>query len=142
MKEIPLLLIKVNQASIVIFVLLSFIFQQPLFIYFVFLIQLVALLFGAKTNLFILLAKLFINKEKLQKSETQAAELAHFNQTIAVTLLGISSVSYLFGWNVIAYIASAMVAVAAFVAVLGYCVGCTLYYQYKRWKLLRSRANS
>lgn len=142
MKEIPILLIKVNQASMVLFVLLSFIFGQPLFTYFVFLIQLIALVFGAKTNLFILLAKLFIGKERLQKSETQAAELAHFNQTIAVTLLAVSSVSYLFGWSVMAYIASAMVAVAAFVAVLGYCVGCTIYFQYKKWKLLRSRANS
>lgn len=140
MKEIPLPLIKANQIGIVLFVLLSFVFQQPLFIYVVFLIQLVPLLAGAKSNLFLLLAKPLIGKKRLSESEGQAAELARFNQSIAVILLGVSAIAYLLGWHILAYAASAMVAAAAIVAVMGYCIGCTIYYQYKRWKLLRSRS--
>lgn len=139
LKEIPLPLIKSNQAGIVVFVLLSFVFQQPLFVYMLFLIQLIPLLFGSKSNLFIGLAKLGFGKDRLRSSETQAAELAKFNQSIAAVLLGLSSVSFLLGWNVLAYIFAGMVALAASVAILGYCIGCTLYYQYKRWKALRSR---
>ncbi|GAB6930874.1 hypothetical protein JCM10914A_48570 [Paenibacillus sp. JCM 10914] len=141
MKEIPLPLIKANQIGIVLFVLLSFIFQQPLFIYLLFLIQFIPLLVGTKANVFVLLAKPLIGKARLAKSDGQAAELARFNQSIAVILLGISSIAYLLGWHVWAYAASAMVAAAAIAAVLGYCVGCTIYYQYKRWKLLRERSS-
>lgn len=141
MKEIPLPLVKANQIGIVLFVLLSFVFQQPWFIYILFLIQVIPLLAGAKGNLFVQLAKAVIGRERLKKSEGQAEELARFNQSIAVILLGISAASYVLGWQVAAYAASAMVAVAAIVAVMGYCVGCTIYYQYKRWKLLRSRSH-
>lgn len=138
MKEIPLPLIKSNQAGIVLFVLLSFVVQQPGFIYLLFLIQLIPLVFGSQTNLFIGLAKLVLTKERLRSAEMQAVELARFNQTIAVVLLGFASVSYVIGWSVLAYIFSGMVALAALVAILGYCIGCTIYYQYKQWKHLRS----
>ncbi|MEK3735015.1 DUF4395 domain-containing protein [Paenibacillus sp. FSL M8-0334] len=141
MKEIPLPLIKVNQAAMVLFVLLSLVFRQPLFIYAIFLIQLIALAAGARANLLFLVAKWFLGADRLQRSDTQAAELARFNQSIAVILLGISSAAYLLGWHIVAIAASVMVAAAATAAVLGYCIGCTIYYQYKKWKLLRSRAS-
>jgi len=138
MKEIPLPLIKANQAGIVLFVLLSFVLQQPGFIYLLFLIQLIPLVLGAHTNVFIPLAKLALSKERLRSAETQAMELARFNQTIAVVCLGLATVSHLIGWSVLAYIFAGMVTLAAFVAILGYCIGCTLYYQYKRLKFMRS----
>ncbi|PAD77034.1 DUF4395 domain-containing protein [Paenibacillus campinasensis] len=141
MKEIPLPLIKVNQAAMVLFVLLSLVFRQPLFIYAIFLIQLIALAAGARANLLFLVAKWVLGADRLQRSDTQAAELARFNQSIAVILLGISSAAYLLGWHIVAIAASVMVAAAATAAVLGYCIGCTIYYQYKKWKLLRSRAS-
>lgn len=139
MKEIPLPLIKTNQAGIVLFVLLAFLLQQPLLIYALFIIQLIPLAFGTKANLFAGLAKLFFSEERLRNAETQAAELAKFNQSIAVILLGIASVSQSLGWSWTAYLFAAMVACAALIAILGYCIGCTIYYQYKRWKLLRAR---
>ena len=104
MKEIPLPLIKVNQAAMVLFVFLSLVFRQPLFIYAIFLIQLIALAAGARTNLLFLVAKWFLGADRLQRSDTQAAELARFNQSIAVILLGISSAAYLLGWHIVAII--------------------------------------
>jgi hypothetical protein len=33
-----------------------------------------------------------------------------------------------------------MVGLAALAAVAGYCIGCTIYYQYKKWRALRARS--
>jgi hypothetical protein len=140
MKEIPLPLIKANQAGIVIFVLAGLLLQQPYFIYFLFLVQLIGLVFGAKANVFIRLAGIVFSKERLRNSEQQAAELARFNQSIAVILLAAATLALIFDWTVLASVFAGMVALAAAVAIAGYCIGCTLYYQYKKWKHVRSRA--
>jgi len=99
MKEIPLPLIKANQAGIVLFVVIALASQQPWWIYALFLIQLAGLAFGPRASLFILLARSALTDERLKRSETQAAELSRFNQTIAVLLLGLSSVFHLAGWS-------------------------------------------
>ncbi|OUM94374.1 MAG: hypothetical protein A9Z00_02080 [Thermobacillus sp. ZCTH02-B1] len=139
MKEIPLLLVKTNQSGIVLFVVLSLAAQQPWWIYALFLIQLAGLAFGPRANLFMQLGRLALTGERLNRSETQAAELARFNQTIAVSLLGLSSVFHLAGWHLPGHIAAGMVGLAALAAVAGYCIGCTIYYQYKKWRALRAR---
>jgi len=140
MKEIPLLLIKSNQAGTVLFVLAGILLQQPYLIHVLFLVQLSGLAFGAKANLFIRLGQLAFSKERLRAGERQAAELARFNQSIAVPLLAAASASLIAGWTAAGYVFAGMVALAAAVAIAGYCIGCTLYYQYKRLKHLRSRA--
>lgn len=142
MKAIPLPLIKANQAGIVLFVILFYVMQEPSWIYVLFLLQLISFVFGVRANLLMRAAGFLFSKSWLQKAETQAAEPARFNQTLAVILLGLASVSCLLRWSVPAFIFSGMVALAALVAVLGYCIGCTIYFQYKRWKLMRSRTNS
>jgi uncharacterized membrane protein len=139
MKEIPLPLIKSNQAGIVLFILAGFLLQQPILIYILFAVQLIGLVFGANANLFIRLARLIFPKQRLRDSEQQAVELARFNQSIAVTLLAAASLALILGWTVAAYIFAGMVALAAAVAIAGYCIGCTLYFQYKRWKQVRFR---
>lgn len=139
-KEIPLPLIKANQAGIVLFVVLGIALGLPALIYVIFLIQLISLLAGQAYNPFVAIAKVLFNS-KLGNSETQAAELAKFNQTIAVALLGVASAAWLVGWSVVGYAAAAMVAVAATAALAGYCIGCTIYFQFKKWKALRGRTS-
>ena len=139
MKELPLLLVKTNQSGIVLFVVLALGTQQPWWIHALFVIQLIGLVFGPRANLFMQLGRLALAEERLKKSGSQAAELARFNQTIAVSLLGLSSVFHLVGWSWPGHIAAGMVGLAALAAVAGYCIGCTIYYQYKKWRALRAR---
>lgn len=142
MKEFPLPMIKANQSGIVLFVTLALAAQQPWWIFALFLIQLTGLVFGPRANLFILLSRLTLTDERLKRSGTQASELARFNQTIAVALLGLSSVFHLAGWSLAGHIAAGMVGLAALAAVAGYCIGCTIYYQYKKWRALRARSRA
>lgn len=144
MKEIPMPLIKANQLGMVLLVVLSYLpldygFRSHLFVYAAFVIQLIGWFAGPQWNLFMGIARLFVSRNRLEKAEKQAAELARFNQTIAVALLGLASVFHAFGLTIAGHVFAGMVALAAFVAVLGYCVGCTIYYQYKKRKGLRAR---
>lgn len=134
MKEIPLPLIKANQTGIVVFVVLAIAFSVPLLIYALWAIQLVGLLGSPRSNLFIVAAAPLLKPRIDASTETQAAELAHFNQTLAVTLLTLSGVLLLFGLTLAGYMAAAAVAVAAGAALAGYCIGCTIYFLYKKWR--------
>ncbi|MBP1993094.1 DUF4395 domain-containing protein [Paenibacillus eucommiae] len=135
MKEIPIPYVRSNQAAMVLFIALAVVLQQPWIIMLVGLVEVVGLIAGVKGNLFVSMAKPFLGS-LIATSQKEAAELQRFNNSIAVTLLIISTISFLLNFQVAGYIFAGMVAIAAFVAICGYCIGCTLYYQYKR---LRAR---
>jgi hypothetical protein len=134
---IPRPLVKTNQAFIVVSVLLSWITGQ----YWILALPLAAglsgLLFGY--NPVIKLAARFLTKERsayvLEDSEQQ-----QFNQSIAVFCLTAGLVSFLAGWTVAAYIFTVMVAVAATVAILGFCIGCFIHYQWRMYTYRRKQA--
>lgn len=130
MREIPMPYIKANQAGIVLFVVLSFLFQQPWLLAVLWVIEVLGLTTGGKWNVFVRLAKPFL---KTEGRETQAQELARFNNSLAVIFLTLSLLSTLIGWTIASYVFAVMLFLAAGVALLGYCIGCTLYFQYKRF---------
>ncbi len=129
MREIPMPYIKANQTGIVLVVLLSFLLRQPWLLAALWAIQAIGLLTGGRWNLFIRLAKPYLRTEG---RETQAAELAKFNNSLAVLFLTLSLLSHALGWTVAGYAFAVMLLLAASAALLGYCIGCTVYFQYKR----------
>jgi hypothetical protein len=132
MKEIPVPYVRANQAGIVLFVLLAILLQQPLLILILWIIQLLGLLFGLRANLFVLIARPFLAR-LAQGSPTEAQELLRFNNSIAVLLLSVSVISFLISKSsIVGYVAAGMVGAAAAAAICGYCIGCFLYYQWKR----------
>ncbi|SFB48508.1 protein of unknown function [Cohnella sp. OV330] len=130
MKEVPMPYIKSNQTGIVLFVVLSFFFAPLWLLAFLWLIEVAGLATGGKYNLFIRLAKPWLTTAG---KETQAQELARFNNTLAVIFLSLAVLSFSLGWTVAGYAFAAMLLVAAGAALLGYCVGCTIYFQYKQF---------
>lgn len=126
--EIPMPYIKANQAGIVVFVIASFLLT-PWILAALWLIQMTGLLSSGRFNLFIRAAKPWL---KTQGKETQAAELARFNNALAVIFLTFSVLSLALGWTIASYAFAAMLLVAATAALLGYCIGCTIYYQFKQ----------
>jgi uncharacterized membrane protein len=136
LKEVPIPYVRSNQAAMVILIALSAIFQQPWIILIVFAVEVAGLAFGAKGNLFVSIARPFLGS-LVARSHTEALELQRFNNTIAVVLLTLSVICFSIGFNTAAYIFAGMVALAAFVAICGYCIGCTMYYQFKRLRARR-----
>lgn len=130
-KEIPIPFVRANQAIMVILIVLSALLQQPAIIAAVWAVQVCGLSFGARGNLFVQAARPFLSN-RLSRYGTEAAELQRFNNSIAVILLTLSIISFWLGYSVMGYVFAGMVALAAFVAICGFCVGCFLYYQFKR----------
>jgi hypothetical protein len=132
--EIPMPYVKSNQIGIVVFILLSTLLQLPsLFLVLLWVIQISGAIFGS--NLFIQLAKPFV---KIEGKETQARELQRFNMALGILFLTISLLCFSNGWNIAGYIISWVLGIVALIAISGYCLGCTIYYQFKRIKAMRT----
>ncbi|MFD2329378.1 DUF4395 domain-containing protein [Cohnella sp. GCM10020058] len=129
MKEVPMPYIKSNQTGIVLFAVLSFFFAPLWLLAILWLIEVVGLATGGKYNLFVRIAKPWL---KTAGKETQALELARFNNTLAVIFLSLAVLSFSLGWTIAGYAFAVMLLAAAGAALLGYCIGCTVYFQYKQ----------
>ncbi|RUT36319.1 DUF4395 domain-containing protein [Paenibacillus zeisoli] len=135
MKEIPVSYVKANQTGIVLFVILATVFAQPYLLLALWLVQAIGLLTGY--NLFVILAKPFL---KVHPNHTQAAELTRFNNTLAVIFLTLSLIGFLIQLPGMGYMFAWFLFAAAFAALCGYCIGCTIYFQFKQFKARRRRA--
>jgi hypothetical protein len=131
MREVPMRYVKANQTGIVISVVLSFLFQQPWILAALWAIQLLGLLTEGRFSLFVIIGKLVLKDKGL---ETQAVELQKFNNTLAVLFLSASLISFALKWPIAGYAFASMLLIAASVALLGYCIGCTVYFWFKQVK--------
>ncbi|WP_336765324.1 DUF4395 domain-containing protein [Paenibacillus sp. USHLN196] len=129
MREVPMRYVKANQVGIVLFVLLSFVFNPLVILGVLWIIQVVGLTSGGKLNLFVQIAKAVLTGKG---TETQAVELQRFNNILAVLFLSLALISFSLGWVAAGYVFSVMLLAAASAALLGYCVGCTVYFWYKQ----------
>ena len=129
MREVPMRYVKANQVGIVLFVILSFLFNPLVVLGLLWIIQVVGLASGGKLNLFVQIGKVVLTGKG---TETQAVELQRFNNILAVLFLSLALISFSLGWVAAGYVFSIMLLAAASAALLGYCVGCTVYFWYKQ----------
>ncbi|MDF2837620.1 MAG: hypothetical protein K0Q63_3260 [Paenibacillus sp.] len=140
MKEVPIPYVRSNQAGIVLSLAAFFITQSVWIIAALFVIQVLGLVFGAKANLFVRIARPFLGG-LVSRSGTEALELQRFNNSLAVLFLTLSLASLLLGFGTAGNVFAAMMGAAALAALLGYCIGCTIYFQYKQFRAKRLRQN-
>jgi Domain of unknown function (DUF4395) len=57
-----------------------------------------------------------------------------FNQMIAAVCLVFSLIGFYAGVPAVGYVFAILLGIAAFVAILGFCIGCFIRYQYLRYK--------
>ncbi|MGN7416054.1 DUF4395 domain-containing protein [Paenibacillus sp. SAF-068] len=129
MREVPMRYVKANQVGIVLFVLLSFVFNPLVVLGALWIIQVIGLASSGKLNLFVQIGKVVLTDKG---TETQAVELQRFNNILAVLFLSLALISFSLGWVTAGYAFSVMLLAAASAALLGYCVGCTVYFWYKQ----------
>jgi hypothetical protein len=139
MRQIPLPYVKANQAGIVLFIILSIVLREPWLLAVLWLVQAAGLVTRGRWNVFVRLAKPFL---RTAGKETQAEELQRFNNTLAVIFLTLSLAGFALGWTVAGYVFEGMLLAAAGAALLGYCIGCTIYFQYKQFVALRKVKHS
>ncbi|WP_062235544.1 DUF4395 domain-containing protein [Fictibacillus sp. FJAT-27399] len=64
-----------------------------------------------------------------------------FNQKIAVACLFFAYLSYILHYTIAAYVFTIMVFFAAFIAILGFCIGCFIRFQWQQYQYRRSSSH-
>ena len=128
--SIPKPLVQSNQAFIVLTVILALVFHKAILVL-PFLVGVYTLI--TKKNPVIQFNKRFLKKPAntyIQEDRDQQL----FNQWIATVCLGLSLLFFALGAATAGYVFSIMVLIASGVALMGYCIGCTIRYRYMMWK--------
>ncbi|WP_174730445.1 DUF4395 domain-containing protein [Mesobacillus harenae] len=133
-KSIPQPLVRTNQWTIVISILATWISGWEWLLAIPLITGLMGLFFGF--NPIMRTAALFLKKHKSQYTP-EDWDQQQFNQKIAVLCLGGGLISFSFELNTLGYILTAMVFLAAFIAILGFCVGCFIRFQWQQYSAKR-----
>jgi len=133
--SIPKPLVKANQSFIAITVLLGLL-VHPSILLLPFIVGVYTLI--SKQNPIILLGKRFLTKPaSTYEQEDKAQQL--FNQWIATICIGLSLVFFAFNLPLVAITFGAMVIAASSIALMGYCIGCTIRYRFMMWRHKQSQ---
>ena len=133
-------IVRLNRWVLVAGIVVGLLLQQPLFTTLLFLILLPAVVVGQRMSLIFQVGKRLFAR-RLPTAEREDRRLMRFNNSIALVLLGLAQVAFLLGAPLVGWVLAGLVAVAAGIALAGFCVGCFIYYQLKlnRYRLLGIR---
>ncbi|MCH4168804.1 MAG: DUF4395 domain-containing protein [Streptococcaceae bacterium] len=133
---IPRPLVRANQFSIVIFIGLTWLFHNEFFL----LVPLLSGLSGLiwQFNPVIELRRLTLRLNPSDYPQEDKLD-QRFNQRIAVSLLTLSFISFIFNFAFLGYLFSILVFLAASIALLGFCIGCFLRFQYIQYRHKKQR---
>ncbi|MGW8428779.1 DUF4395 domain-containing protein [Peribacillus simplex] len=134
-RSIPRPLVRTNQWVILLSVATALLTGQIWILVIPLTAGLLGLLFNF--NPVMRLAKLFLKKKPSDYIPEDHSQ-QQFNQVIAVACLGLGFTSFLLGWNVTGYIFTLMVGIASLIAILGFCIGCFILFQWKQYSYRRS----
>lgn len=130
---VPLPIVTFNRWILVVGVVIGVIAQQPLATTLLFLLLLPSVLLGQRWSPIAALgSRLFARR--IAGADREDKRLMRFNNSIALVLLGAAQIAFIAGLPVAGWALSLMVAVAAAIALAGFCIGCFLYYQFKQLK--------
>ena len=129
-KGIPMPIVTLNRAILTFGILLALLTQQIWLTTILFLILLPTTLLGKQYSVIYWIGS-WLFRKKIAVSNYEDAGLQRFNNSIATTLLGVAQIFFLFGQSIMGWVFACMVMLASGVALLGFCVGCFLYYQFK-----------
>lgn len=125
---VPMPIVTLNRTVLVVGVAIGLLFQQPLATTLLFLLILPGVLFGQRRSPIALIGRRLFARQ-VANAELEDRRLMRFNNTIALCLLGAAQVAFGLGLPFLGWAFAVAVAVAASVALAGFCVGCFLFYQ-------------
>lgn len=139
--SIPRPLVRANQSLLVVSVLICWLLA--IWTNNSFWVLLIPLLSGLSGLIFgfnpvMMFARLFLKKKPNAYAQEDAAD-QRFNQILASSMLGLAFFGFLFGYPLIGYLFSAFVFAAALVALLGFCVGCFIRFQFLKYRAARQK---
>ncbi len=131
--SIPRPLVRTNQWTIFLAAVFTLVTGQ----YGLLLIPLIANIFGLfGFNPIMRIAKNFLKKEIKNYIPEDAAQ-QRFNSIIAISCLGLGFLGFTIGWQVLGYVFTGMVGIASGIAILGFCIGCFIHFQWSQFQYRR-----
>lgn len=130
---VPLPIVTLNRSTLLVGIIVGLLFQQPLLTTLLFLLLLPAVLGGQRWSPIAIVGRRLFSR-RIADAEREDRRLMRFNNTIALVLLGLAQVAFLAGQTTIGWVLALMVAIAASVALAGFCVGCFLFFQFKLYR--------
>lgn len=140
---IPNPIVKLNRSMLVVGAIAALLLGFPLITTALFIVVALAAIFGRRGSLIYAMgSRLFAdrNRRALAAGEFEDRRLMRFNNTLAAIMLGLAQLAFLLGWPLLGWVFTVAVAIAAGVALAGFCVGCFVYTQWHiRTTLYRQR---
>lgn len=139
MNTIPKPLVRLNQSFVAINAILYLLSSNLIFLVLPIIVGLSAVLFNY--NPLFVIGKRFLKKplyEYIQEDKPQQ----RFNQILALSMFSLAFISFIIGQMLISYIFAIMVFLASTIALMGFCIGCFIHYQFHMWKYRRSLLKS
>lgn len=127
---VPLPIVRLNRWTLLLGVVGGLLLNQPLVTTALFLLLLPAVLGGMRWSPIARLGR-WLFARQIPTAEREDRRLMRFNNSIALLLLGAAQLAFLLNRPVLGWGLALVVALAASVALAGFCVGCFLYYQLK-----------
>ncbi len=136
---IPMPIVKLNRWTLAIGILVGFALQLPWMTTILFGLILPAALWGRRYSPIAKIGKRLFALQN-ETADKEDPRLMRFNNTIAASMLGAAQIFFLLNVPAAGWTLALGVAVAAVVALAGFCVGCFLFYQFKlqRYRLFGS----
>jgi hypothetical protein len=132
---IPLPIVRLNRATILLGVILAYVLHDPLITTAIFIVVALAAAFGRRASLIYRIGSLVL-RTPADPAEGEDPRLMRFNNTLAAIILGAAQIAFALQAPIVGWVFAGIAALAAAVALAGFCFGCFLFYQFK---LNRSR---
>jgi hypothetical protein len=134
--QIPMAVVRLNRWTIVVGVVLALVLHASLLTTALFLIIAPAALFGRRASVIYRIG-MALGAGRASAEPGEDPNLMRFNNKLAALMLGIAQIAFLFHVDLVGWVFAGLTALAAAIALAGFCVGCFLYYRFKlhRWQL-------
>lgn len=138
-QTVPRPLVRTNQWFIFSSVIVTWIIGQVWILLIPLLAGLAGLLFNS--NPIMMVARPFLKKHPSSYPQ-EDRDQQQFNQWIATILLMTGVIAGYTNFDILFYIATFMVAAASFIAILGFCIGCFIRYQWNQYRYRRTKKDA
>ena len=132
---IPEPIVRLNRATILLGAILAYVLHAPLITTAIFVIVALAAAFGRRVSLIYRVGS-FVFRTPFNPAQGEDPSLMRFNNALAAIILGAAQIAFVAHAPIIAWAFAGLAALAAAIALAGFCFGCFLFYQFK---LNRSR---
>jgi hypothetical protein len=137
-----LAIVRLNRLTILLGVILAYLLHAPLITTAIFIIVGLAAAFGRRASLIYRIGTLVLHPLE-NATDGEDPRLMRFNNALAAIILGAAQVAFALHVPLVGYAVAGIAALAASVALAGFCFGCFLFYQFKlnRARMFGSPAN-